>query len=616
MRHRVILWLIGLHALGLFAFALWRGGGPGHAALDVAPLMVILVVAARRQIGRRLRSVVATLGLVGSSAILVHLADGLTEAHFHFFVMMFVMTFYQDWLTFLVASAFVLIEHAVVGVIASHLVYSHPDAQHQPIKWAAIHATFIGAAAVASLVNWRLTETARDAQHRAAAELAYQSSHDALTGALNRTEFERRVAEVLPAGDAQNAVCVLNLDRFKIVSEAGGQAAGDALLCQVAAAIRELDPDGPDLARLGGDRFALLLSGHTLPAAVAVAERIRTRLAQGRFAFADRTFEVTASVGVVAVTPLTPGPQDVIEAAEAACYTAKNKGRNRVEVYEPDDGALARHRNAMHWAGRVMAALREERLELYFQPISPVTGHGYGTFGELLLRLRDTDGSIVAPGLFLPAAERYDLLPALDRWVVTSAFSTLARRYAGREVNGDRYSINLSGPSIGDCGFLAHIREQLMVTGVAPNLICFEITETVAIADLAAAADFISQLRGMGFHFALDDFGAGLSSFAYLKSLPVDYLKIDGNFVRGITHDPVDRYMVEAVNGIGHQLGLRTIAEFVENDEILSCLRTVGVDYAQGYGIARPGPFESWLDGREWPLRSYSTTVDAAAATG
>ncbi|WP_175543574.1 putative bifunctional diguanylate cyclase/phosphodiesterase [Micromonospora pattaloongensis] len=610
-RHRFIWWLIALHAAGLFGYGLARGIPPLHAAEHVTPLVLSLLGAGYPRLGRRLRSAVATLGLVGSTAVVIHVADGMPEAHLHFFVTLLVIMFYQDWLAYLVAAAVVVVEHIVIDPIAPHAIYTHPDGTQPPHAWAALHLMFLGAASAAVLVHWRVTERAQDARDRAVAELEYRTSHDALTGTLNRAEFERRVATALVATGRDRepyAVCAANLDRFRIVTETCGQAAGDELLRQVAAALRELDPHA-DLARLGGDRFAVLLPGHTLADAVAYAERLRCRLAQRGFGNADRAFEVTASIGVVPVTSLALAPQEVIGAAEAACYAAKDKGRNRVEVYEPDDAALARHRNAVEWAARVMAALREDRLELYFQPIVPVSGHAHGRFGELLLRLRDTDGTMVAPGAFLPAAERYDLLPALDRWVVGATFAALARHYAGRPADGDRYSINLSGPSVGDPRFLEYIRAQLAETGVRPDLVCFEITETVAITDLTAAADFISTLRGLGFHFALDDFGAGLSSFAYLKCLPVDYLKIDGNFVRGITRDPVDRLMVESVNGIGHRLGLRTIAEFVEDDEILGCVRAAGVDFAQGYGIARPGPFQRWLERSVWPC---PTTANAA----
>jgi diguanylate cyclase (GGDEF)-like protein len=598
-RHRVILWVLGAHALLLFAMALWRGFPLEHALVDAGALAVATAVAAYRGLPRRVRAAVATLGAMGSSSVLVHLLGGLTEAHFHFFVMLFVIVLYQDWLAFLLASVFVLVEHAVVGVIAPQVVYSHGAAQSQPIKWAAIHGLFIAGAAVAAVANWRLTERAQQASHAAVAELADQASRDQLTGVLNRgalaRHVERAMAEARDGG--RHALCLVNVDRFGALDEA----VGDGVLIQLADLL--VAQAGPDahVARLAADRFVVLLADCGPDEAVRRADTMRAAVAETRFAVMDGEVTVTVSVGVAPVTALETSVDEVIQAARAACHTAKDRGRNRVELFRADDDALSRRRVEAEWAQTLITAISDDRLELYHQPIVPVSRGSDGHLGELLLRLRLPDGTLVAPGAFLPAASRYNLLGAVDRWVVSYTFATLAARYpAGPDHSGagDLYFVNLSGPSIGDPEFLAHVRARLAATGVSPQLVCFEITESVAIEDLAAAAAFVRELRGLGFRFALDDFGNGLSSFAYLKGLPVDFLKIDGNFVRGIDDSTVDRVMVSAINDLGHDMGLLTIAEFVEDAQAMQRLRAIGVDFAQGYHIARPGPFLQWLDER------------------
>ncbi|WP_051797103.1 putative bifunctional diguanylate cyclase/phosphodiesterase [Catenuloplanes japonicus] len=605
-RHRVILWVLGLHAVALYVFGVMRGRDAADALVIVFPLVVAVALGGYRGLSRRWRASITTLGLMGSSAVLVGLAGGQTEAHFHFFVMLFVIVLYQEWVTFLLATAFVLVEHAVVGVFAPHDVYAHDAARTEPIKWAAIHALFIAGAAVAAIANWRMTESAQDMSKAAADELAHQASHDALTGLLNRAGFDRRLADAIVAsGSAPYALCMVNLDRFRLISEAGRHTQGDELLRRVAELITELAGDDAIVARLRGDRFGLLIPATADEGGVTVAERMRRGVADLAFQVDGQAVALTASIGVVPVTPLAVGPEELIIAAEAACYTAKERGRDRVEVYRADNAALAKHQEEMDWAGRLVTALRDDRFELFYQPIARVPGarvqDGDYQFGELLLRMRTEEGKIIPPGLFLPAAERYDLLPAVDRWVVAHAFEVLAAHYQGYAAVvpdgkiGDHWSINLSGPSIGDAEFIDYVQAQLAISGIPAELICFEITESVAITDLRAAAEFISQLRNLGFRFALDDFGTGLSSFTYLKNLPVDFLKIDGAFIKNLVHDELDRVMTRTINDLGHQMGLSTVAEFVEDQATLARLQEIGVDYAQGYGIAMPGPLSEWL---------------------
>jgi diguanylate cyclase (GGDEF)-like protein len=620
LRHRTILRVLVAHSVGVFFVGLFGAYTPLASLLYAAPMAILAWLASLPRFNRRLRACLATTGLLTASAVLVQMSHGLIEMHFHFFVMLFVITFYQDWLTFLLAAAYVGIDHGVVGVLAPRLLYNHADAWHSPVKWAIVHASFIAGAGVAAITNWRLVERAETAQRELSDRLAYQASHDPLTGALNRREFERRVGDALAdwkaaaaamdvAGDGaadrpeppDEVVCVIDLDRFKIVNDTCGHAAGDALLRHLTGLIEAQVRRTDSVARLGGDEFGILLSRCPVPYALTRMEAVRSAIATYRFVWEQHTFMIGASIGVAAATRLTTSLDELVKSADAACYAAKDKGRDRVHLYQPDDVDLARQQGNSHWAGRILAALEDNRLELHYQPIVPIlSGHGSapatGAYGELLLRLRQNDGTLAFPGAFLPAAERYSLLPAIDRWVVSTAFTRLAEAYrAGKVTAADTYTINLSGASIGDETFLAFARARVAESGLPPGVVCFEITETVAISNFDVAVQFVQELRTVGCRFALDDFGSGLSSFAYLKRLPVDFLKIDGSFVRGMLLDAIDRAMVESVNRIAHEMGLRTVAEFVESEAILDCLREIGVDYAQGYAIGRPGPLTDHL---------------------
>jgi diguanylate cyclase (GGDEF)-like protein len=610
LRHRTILRVLIAHAVGVFFFGLFRAYTPLEAIGYAAPMALLAWLAEQQRFNRRLRACLATTGLLTASAMLVQMSHGLIEMHFHFFVMLFVITFYQDWVTFLLAAAYVGIDHGVVGVIAPRLLYNHADAWHSPVKWAIVHAAFISGAGIAAITNWRLVERAETAQRELADRLAYQASHDPLTGALNRREFERRVGDALTGWQAaagpddadqpepaDEVVCVIDLDRFKIVNDTCGHAAGDAVLRQLTALIESQVRKTDSVARLGGDEFGILLSRCPMPHALSRMEAVRAAIAAYRFGWEQHTFMIGASIGVAAATRLTGSVDELLKSADAACYAAKDKGRDRVHLYQPDDVDLARQQGNSHWAGRILTALEEDRLELHYQSIVPITAPRTGQFGELLLRLRQKDGTLAYPGAFLPAAERYALLPAIDRWVVSTAISRLAEAYrVGRVTAADTYTINLSGASLGDETFLAFVHARVGESLLPPGVVCFEITETVAISNFDVAVQFVEELRTVGCRFALDDFGSGLSSFAYLKRLPVDFLKIDGNFVRGILLDTIDRAMVESVNRIAHEMGLRTVAEFVESDAILDCLREIGVDYAQGYAIGRPGPLTDHLE--------------------
>lgn len=419
--------------------------------------------------------------------------------------------------------------------------------------------------------------------------LAYHASHDLLTGLTNRRAFEDRLEQALQsarAGAGPHAVLYIDIDQLKVVNDTCGHSAGDALLVQLGRLLMaRMRWKRDTLARLGGDEFGVLLEGSPLAEALCTAEALRESVAGFRFNWEDRVFRLRASIGVVPVDADSEDVAAILSAADSACLTAKESGRNRVHSFAGNDIELVRRRSEMQWVTRINAALEEGRFELFSMAIQPLRAAESGAHYELLLRLRDEAGRIVAPKDFIPAAEHYCLAPAIDRWVIENAFRWLVAQ-AHEELA--LCSINLSGQSLGDEQLLPFVLEQLKRSGMDPSKICFEITETAAVASVARANSFILALRDLGCKFALDDFGTGQSFLGYLKQFPVDFLKIDGRFVREILRDDVDRGMVRFINEIGHLTGKRTIAEFAENAEIIQMLSDLGVDYAQGYGISPP----------------------------
>ena len=435
---------------------------------------------------------------------------------------------------------------------------------------------------------------------RLSQEMSYQASHDSLTGLINRRELEYRLERVLKTSRTEhieNAFCYMDLDQFKLVNDTSGHVAGDELLKQVSQLLQNSVRHRDTLARLGGDEFGLLMEHCTLDEALRVARQLSRTVQEFRFLWGDTKFSIGISIGVVAVNAESGGLSSVLSDADAACYLAKDEGRNRIHVHHEDNVQLAKRRGEMHWAVFLPHALEENRLRLYCQEIIPVQkGRDDKEHYELLLRIEDYDGNIILPGVFLPAAERYNLASQIDRWVVNAAFSWFEQN-PERLSRLDICTINLSGATLSNDAFLEFVIGRFKTLDIPSEKICFEITETVAIANLTNATRFITDLKDLGCRFALDDFGSGLSSFAYLKNLPVDFLKIDGMFVKNILDDSMDLAMVKSINEIGHVMGKQTIAEFVENDEILEKLREIGVDYAQGYGISKPRPLTAKCQG-------------------
>ena len=420
--------------------------------------------------------------------------------------------------------------------------------------------------------------------------LSYHASHDVLTGLVNRREFETRLERALKSAKAREtsyALCYIDLDQFKIVNDTCGHSAGDALLGQVGALLKSKVRWRDTLARLGGDEFGVLLESCSLEEALRTAESLREAIRNFRYTWEDRSFRLGCSIGVVPITAENEDVASVLSAADSACGAAKESGRNRVHCFEENDIDLMRRRREMQWAARINNALEESRFELFRMTILPLQAEDAGEHFELLLRMRDESGKIVAPDQFIAAAERYGITPSIDRWVIDSAFRWLVSE-ADERRRLTMCSINLSGQSLGDDKFLPYVIEQFHRSGIDGSKICFEITETAAIANFSQASRFIQALKELGCKFALDDFGTGLSSFGYLKHFPVDFLKIDGSFVKGVLHDPIDREMVRSINEIGHLTGKQTIAEWAENAEIIEVLRGLGVDYAQGYGVSQP----------------------------
>jgi len=431
----------------------------------------------------------------------------------------------------------------------------------------------------------------------ASQQISYQATHDMLTGLINRPEFESNLSQLVEdaqKNSAVHALCFLDLDQFKIINDTCGHVAGDELLRQLSLLLQKNIRSQDVLARIGGDEFALLMKHCSLEQAEKMASTILKLIDKYQFVWMKNTFSIGASIGLTQISKTSGNITEVLIHADSACYAAKDLGRNRVHIYHSDDALLAKLEGEFRWVNEIKEALNENRFELYAQPIVSLSDVSHKRIYEVLLRLRDKKGNIIPPGVFFPAAERYNLSQPIDRWVVDHTFAWLKKHRLQLD-DLDHLAINLSGASLGDNDLLHHIMHQIENNRLPPNKIKFEITETAAISNLHDASLFINTLREFGCQFALDDFGSGLSSFAYLKNLAVSTLKIDGLFVKDILNNRIDGAMVKSINEIGHVMGLKTIAEFVESDAIKERLTNIGVDYAQGYGIGKPEPIDSIL---------------------
>jgi diguanylate cyclase (GGDEF)-like protein/PAS domain S-box-containing protein len=433
--------------------------------------------------------------------------------------------------------------------------------------------------------------------------LSYQASHDALTGLINRREFDNRLAEALQSAqrhEGPHALLYVDLDQFKVVNDTCGHSAGDRLLRDVTGLLQAHVRAADTIARLGGDEFGILVRSCTAEQGANIADNIRQAIRDYRFTWEQNTTGIGASIGVVEITSASESAASLLSAADIACYAAKDSGRNRVHLYDSNE-VSGRHRE-MYWVSRVTRAVDEGRLELYFQQIMPTSdaSPALPAFYELLVRLREDSGQLVLPGEFIPAAERYNMVAAIDRWVMQRAVKALHEHASGDEPPF-LFALNLSGMSIGDRGFLEFALSLTEDARIARGL-CFEITETAVITNMAEAVYFMRELKKRGCRFALDDFGSGLSSFHYLKNLPVDFLKIDGQFIGSVTTDAVDRSMVEAISHVGRTLGIATIAEKVESAAVFAELKRLRVQFAQGYYIAKPASIDGLRPGMPAPL--------------
>jgi diguanylate cyclase (GGDEF)-like protein len=438
----------------------------------------------------------------------------------------------------------------------------------------------------------------RKARRQAEQTIIHMAYHDALTGLANRNEFEHRLKDAITAAKLrhiQHGLMYLDLDQFKIINDTCGHVAGDELLRQLSVLLNSQIRETDTLARLGGDEFGILLDNCPIETATTIAQNIISKVSEFVFQWQSKSIDITTSVGLVAINNKSRNVSSVLSSADIACYTAKDLGRNRLYIYKEDDKELLRRHGEMQWVSRIRTAIMNDEFTLFRQNMMVLSKPGSETISshpsfEFLIRLKDNNGEIIPPGAFIPAAERYNLMPDLDRWVIDRAFRYLSDNYQ-RIVSNETpvfAFINLSGASLSDDKFFDYIRDKFKEYNLDQNIVCFEITETAAITNLQLAIDFIRDIKEQGCHFALDDFGSGLSSFTYLKNIPVDFLKIDGSFVRNMLYDNMDEAFVVAINQLGHVANLKTIAEFVENEQTLEMLTKMGVDYAQGYGIHLP----------------------------
>ncbi|MBN2511216.1 MAG: EAL domain-containing protein [Spirochaetales bacterium] len=433
---------------------------------------------------------------------------------------------------------------------------------------------------------------------RLSAQVNYQANHDILTGLINRESFSKKLHELISqtsGTDVRHALLYIDLDQFKVVNDVAGHVAGDQLLREVTTIIKSMIRESDYCARLGGDEFGLILRNIDDEKAEFIAHRLQAKLAGHKISFDKNSFTVKCSIGLVMISPGAVDVQSLLAAADDACYVAKEEGGNRIRMYDSQGGLFKQRRGEMEWVSKLTSAIEENRFELYYQEIRPLVDDPGAHFkAEILIRMRSDTGDLIMPADFIPAAERYQLMSNIDRWVIQRSFDYLHRLSEGSSPRKVMFSINLCAASIADERTLSFIIDSMNTYHIKPSDICFEITETAAIANMALAVSFIKEMKALGCTFSLDDFGSGFSSLNYLKNLPVDYLKIDGSFIRDMTQSKVNSAMVEAINTLAHVIGIQTVAEFAGSQEIINMLKIMQVDYAQGYHIGKPAPLKTF----------------------
>jgi diguanylate cyclase (GGDEF)-like protein len=574
-RHRTIVAVLVAHIPGLMAFGLLRGYDLGHMLFDVGPLLGLSALAIAQRVPLRWRMVSACTGLITCSALLVHLWGGVIEAHFHFFVMIGLLTLYQDWIPFLLAIGYVVLHHGVMGVLAPKSVYQNPEAVAHPWRWALIHGGFVLAASLTHIASWRTNEQ--------------QLLRDPLTGLPSRLQLMSRLQSAIARIDRtgqQVAVLFIDLDRFKIVNDSLGHHAGDRLLLAVTERLRKAVRRHELPARFGGDEFVLVCEDVANEEdAVAVAERLIKALSLP-FELDGSQAHVAASVGIALTADPDASPDDLVRDADAAMYRAKDAGGGRWSIFDQLVRERAVARQAIETALR--SAIAENELVVHFQPeVSVASGEIVGV--EALVRWNRPGHGMVSPAEFIPIAEETGLIVPIGEWVLHEACRKACVFDDGRLV----IRVNVSARQLAEPGLAETVKAALIASGLPPERLVLEVTESVVLEDGDRSVAALQALRDIGVGVSLDDFGTGYCSLSYLRRLPIDSLKIDRSFVRGLGHEADDDSIVTSVIDLARSLGVSVVAEGVETEEQLDGLRARGCDTMQGFLFARPGPASS-----------------------
>lgn len=594
-RHRVIVAILWAHAIALPVYGLLGGYQPLHVFLEDSVIVAAAAFARWSKAGRTSRSVVATLGLVTSSAIVVHLSGGYIEAHFHFFVVLGIITLYQSWIPFLLAIGYVLVHHGVLGTLIPSAVFNHPDALAQPWKWATVHAAFVLAASGAYLAAWRLTE--------------HQALHDALTKLPNRLLFNDRLDHALALAARRRAaigVVFVDIDDFKAVNDTFGHAAGDELLVAVAGRLTECLRFSDTLARLGGDEFAVILEADE---AVRVVERIMTKM-DDPFTLLGRELVVRASAGIVTTQATPSGRSQVLRNADTAMYLAKRLGKGRYVVFR--DGM------EMDVAGRaaveaeLRAAIPHDQLVLHYQPIVELASRRVVGV-EALVRWQHPERGLLAPSEFIPLAESTGLILPLDGWVLREACREAVRWYADDPASGPWVSVNVSGLQFGATDWRSDVVSALEESQLPADRLVLEIAETTAMSNAEGTHRRLQDLDGLGVRVAIDGFGVGYSSLAYLQRFSIDLLKIGHTFVSALGQDADSHRLVAGITALAHSLRIKVVAEGIETEHQRERLLHCKADFGQGYLLYRPMEAEAV---RALLKRESADPVAAGASRG